>query len=164
MLQLLKYKWEDFHDYCSLVADDQVMKYITGKGMSKEQAREKFTSIMQINEENDLLGYFKVIDYNAGLIGDCKLVRYKYDCSALEIGCLLKQVFWKKGFGTRICESLLERIAEIAPDDDIIGVIDPDNIASRRLLEKFGFKSYFVGEEDGIPTEKLVLRKIGFLN
>ncbi|MBD1422122.1 GNAT family N-acetyltransferase [Sphingobacterium chuzhouense] len=159
MLQLLKYKWEDLHDYRSLVADDHVMKYITGKGMSEEQAREKFMSIMQINEEDDLLGYFKVIDYHAGLIGDCKLVRYKYDRSILEMGYLLKHAFWRKGFGTKICEKLLERATEIAPNDNIIGVIDPDNIASRRLLEKFGFKSYFVGEEDGIPTEKLVLCK-----
>lgn len=159
MLQLLKYKWEDFHDYRSLVADDQVMKYITGKGMSEEQAREKFASIMRINEDDDLLGYFKVIHDDVGLIGDCKLVRYKYDRSALEIGYLLQYAFWRKGVGTKICEQLLERAAEIAPNGDIIGVIDPDNVASKRLLEKFGFKSYFVGEEDGIPTEKLVLRK-----
>jgi len=158
MLQLLKYKWEDFHNYCALVADDQVMKYITGKGMLEEQAREKFASIMQINEEDDLLGYFKVIDNDVGLIGDCKLVRYKYDRSVLEIGYLLKQVFWNKGFGTKICETLLERAAEKAPKDDIIGVIDPDNMASKRLLEKFGFRSCFVGEEDGMPTEKLILR------
>ncbi|TYR32990.1 GNAT family N-acetyltransferase [Sphingobacterium phlebotomi] len=159
MLQLLKYTWEDFYIYCSLVADGRVMKYITGEGMSVEQAKEKFASIMQINEENELLGYFKVIDHDVGLIGDCKLVRYKYDCSVFEIGYLLQHAFWRKGVGTKICEKLLERAAEIAPNDDIIGVIDPDNVASKRLLEKFGFKSYFVGEEDGIPTEKLVLRK-----
>ncbi len=159
MLQLLKYTWEDFYIYCSLVADGRVMKYITGEGMSGEQARKKFASIMQINEENELLGYFKVIDHDVGLIGDCKLVRYKYDCSVFEIGYLLQHAFWRKGVGTKICEKLLERAAEIAPNDDIIGVIDPDNVASKRLLEKFGFKSYFVGEEDGIPTEKLVLRK-----
>lgn len=159
MLQFQKYTWEDFQDYCSLVADDHVMKYITGRGMSEERAREKFTSIMQINEEDDLLGYFKVIDHDIGLIGDCKLVRYKRDRSALEIGYLLKQVFWKKGFGSGVCKALLERAAEIAPDDDIIGIVDPDNIASCRLLEKFGFKSYFVGEEDGVPTQKLVLRR-----
>ncbi|PRD57215.1 GNAT family N-acetyltransferase [Sphingobacterium gobiense] len=159
MLQLVKYKWEDFHDYCALVADDHVMKYITGKGMSEEQAREKFTSIMQINEEDDLLGYFKVLDDAAGFIGDCKLVSYKYDRAVLEIGYLLQQIFWKRGFGTKICETLLEQAGEIAPCKDVIGIIDPDNIASRRLLEKFGFESYFIGEEDGVSTEKLILRR-----
>lgn len=158
MLQLLKYKWDDFHDYCSLVADDHVMKYITGKAMSEEQAREKFTSIMEINEESDLLGYFKVITDHTGLIGECKLVRYKYDPFLLEIGYLLKQTFWKQGFGTKICEQLLDRAAVVAPDTDIIGVIDPDNVASKRLLEKFGFESYFVGIEDNLPTAKLILR------
>lgn len=157
MLQLLKYTGKDFDDYYSIVADDQVMKYITGNGMSKKQAREKFTSIMQINEEENLLGYFKVIDHNHGLIGDCKLVRYKYDRSMLEIGYLLKYAYWRKGFGTKICKKLLGKSAEIAPKDNIIGVIDPDNVASKRLLEKFGFKSCFIGEENDIPTEKFIL-------
>ena len=159
MLQFLKYTEEDFDDYYSIVADDQVMKYITGKGMSEKQAMRKFTEILQINKEDDLLGYFKVIDRDTGLIGDCKLVRYKRDRSVLEIGYLLKRTFWKKGFGTKICAKLLEKTEEIAPNDDIIRVIDPDNIASKRLLEKFGFESYFVGEENGVPTEKLVLCK-----
>lgn len=159
MLQILKYKQEDFDSYYSLVTDDQVMKYITGKGMSEEQALRKFTEILQINKDDDLLGYFKVIDHDTELIGDCKLVRYKRDRSVLEIGYLLKRTFWKKGFGTKICQKLLEKAAEIAPNDDIVGVIDPDNIASKRLLEKFGFERYFVGEEDGVPTEKLVLHK-----
>ncbi|PRD48387.1 GNAT family N-acetyltransferase [Sphingobacterium haloxyli] len=159
MLQLVKYKWEDFHEYCILVADDHVMKYITGKGMSEEQAREKFASIMQINEEDDLLGYFKVLDDAAGFIGDCKLVRYKYDGAVLEIGYLLQQTFWKRGFGTKICEALLGQAEKIAPYKDVIGIIDPDNIASRRLLEKFGFESYFVGEEGGVSTEKLIFRR-----
>lgn len=158
-LQLLKYVWEDFPGYRSLVADDQVMKYITGKGMSEKQAREKFTSILQINEEDDLLGYFKVIDHDAGLIGDCKLVRYKYDRSVLEIGYLLKHTYWNRGFGTKICEKLLAQAGEVAPYDDVIGVIDPDNMASKRLLQKFGFESYFVGIEDDMPTEKLILWK-----
>ncbi|MBD1431377.1 GNAT family N-acetyltransferase [Sphingobacterium sp. DN00404] len=157
MLQFLKYKWEDFDNYYSIVADDQVMKYITGNAMSEKQAREKFTSIMQINEEENLLGYFKVIDHNYGLIGDCKLVRYKYDRSMLEIGYLLKYAFWRKGFGTKICKKLLRKSAKIAPKDNIIGVIDPDNVASKRLLEKFGFKSCFIGEEDDVPTEKFIL-------
>lgn len=159
MLKFIKYKWSDFSNYCSLVSNDEVMKYITGKGMSEEQAREKFTSIMEINEESDLLGYFKVITDHAGLIGECKLVRYKYDRSLLEIGYLLKQTFWKQDFGTQICEKLLEQAEEGAPYNDVIGVINPDNVASKRLLEKFGFESYFVGIEDDMPTEKLILRK-----
>ena len=39
------------------------------------------------------------------------------------------------------------------------GLIHPENKASKRLLEKFGFQSYFIGEENGIPTEKLLLQK-----
>jgi hypothetical protein len=41
----------------------------------------------------------------------------------------------------------------------VIGIIDPDNAASRQLLTKFGFQSYFVGIEDEVATEKLILKR-----
>src|SRR5690606_21751695 len=103
MLYFIKYIPEDFVDYCGLVGNDEVMRYITGKGMTQAEAREKFTSILEINEEDEKLGYFKIIAEGLGWIGESKLVRYKHDRSVLEIGYLLKQEFWKRGFGTQIC-------------------------------------------------------------
>ncbi|MNL68026.1 hypothetical protein D3C87_1926870 [compost metagenome] len=58
-----------------------------------------------------------------------------------------------------ICTKLLSLAEELFSTVDIIGIIDPDNAASKRLLEKFGFKSYFIGIEDDLPTEKLILKK-----
>lgn len=159
MLSLIKYLPEDFMDYCNLVGNDDVMRYITGKGMAVSEAKEKFTSILEINDEENMLGYFKVVDDALGWVGECKLVRYKYDRSLLEIGYLLKQEFWKQGLGTQICEILLQRAIAVAPHHPVIGVIDPENTASKRLLEKFGFESYFSGIEDGVPIEKLILRR-----
>ena len=158
-LRFQKYSWQDFPDYSTLVADDQVMKYITGTGMTEKQAGEKFESIIKIGEESEALGYFMVLNSDGVFSGDCKLVHYKYDPSLFEIGYLLKQQFWKQGYGTAICENLLQLAATIDPNRDIVGVIDPANVASRRLLEKFGFESYYLGMEDDVPTEKLILRK-----
>ncbi len=53
-----KYLPEDFDAFHDLVKADDVMKYITGKGLSEEQARKKFDSILEINQDPDL-GYFK---------------------------------------------------------------------------------------------------------
>ncbi len=154
-----KYLLEDFDAFHDLVKADDVMKYITGKGLTEEQARRKFDSILAINQDPDL-GYFKVIEADTQrLLGDCKLVNYKKDPTVFEIGYLLRQEHWGKGLGTQICESMLALATTLNPDKDVIGIIDPDNTASRRLLSKFGFKSFFVGIEDDIATEKLLLKR-----
>ncbi len=62
--------------------------------------------------------------------------------------------------GTTICTQLIKIAKEVAPSKDIIGIIDPDNQASRKLLEKQGFIRYFIGSEDGLRTEKLILKNI----
>ncbi|WP_437918865.1 GNAT family N-acetyltransferase [Sphingobacterium sp. LRF_L2] len=152
-----KYTVKDFAIYYSLVKDDDVMKYITGKGMSENEAQQKFDSILSINEQEDALGYFKLLDQKGFLIGDCKLVNYEKDPAVFEIGYLLKKAYWNRGLGTQVCENLLALATKLDFYKDIVGIIDPDNIASKRLLEKFGFKSYFIGIEDQLPTQKLRL-------
>lgn len=155
-----KYQLEDLADYYNLVKDDRVMKYITGKGMSETEARAMFDRFLKINQLDYSLGYFKVFDSEQRIhIGECKLVNYTKDASVFEMGYLLKEQFWKKGYGTEICEHMLALATAIDPYKDVIGIIDPANTASRRLLEKFGFKSFFIGTEDRLPTEKFVLKR-----
>jgi ribosomal-protein-alanine N-acetyltransferase len=77
---------------------------------------------------------------------------------SLEIGYLLKKEFWQKGIGTLICTELIKVTKEKFSDFKIIAIIDPENIASRKLLEKFGFESYWKGIENDIPTEKLKMK------
>lgn len=158
-LILKKYNEADFPAYYDTVREDQVMKYITGKGMTVEQAKVKFTSIQNINNADPALGYFQVIDSELQQnIGECKLVNYAKDPSLYEIGYLVKEAYWQKGYGTAICQQLLTLASALNSDKTVIAIINPDNLASRRLLEKFGFISYFVGTEDDIPTEKLRLQ------
>ena len=152
-----KYEVEDFETYYSLVSEDHVMKYITGKGLTKPEAQKKFAEIIEINKEEEELGYFKVYTEKDVHIGDCKLERYERDKNWLEIGYILKESYWGQGYGSLICERMLLLADWVAPDADVIGIIDPQNEASKRLLEKFNFRSFFIGVEDDLPTEKLRL-------
>lgn len=153
-----KYSESDFDIYKTLVYDDDLMRYITGTALTEEQAQTKFKSILGINKKEEKLGYFKILTVTNVFIGDCKLERYKYDPSILEIGYILKKDYWGRGYGTSICKEMLTLASTYFPGQDIIGIIDPDNIASKKLLQKFGFESYFVGVEDNLPTEKLLLK------
>jgi len=158
-LEFKKYTPEDFTLFKELVKEDEIMKYISGKGLTPKKAEKKFTSILDINTD-PLLGYFKVIDSESQLfLGDCKLVNYKKDPTVFEIGYLLQKEFWRKGLGTKICESMLAMAKHIDANKDVVGIIDPNNVASRQLLIKFGFQRYFIGIENDIATEKLILKR-----
>jgi len=153
----VKYIADDFKWFQTLVFDEEIMQYITGEILTPDQALEKFNAMVAINKEEEELGYFKLIGYNTEFIGECKLERYAQDKSMLELGYILKKAYRRKGIGTLICQELLSIAAEHYPNMPIIAIIDPDNLASRSLLEKFNFKSFFVGVEDNLPTEKFIL-------
>lgn len=158
-ITLTKYLKNDFSTFFSLVKEDNIMRYISGKGLTEEEARKKFDSIININSKEAKIGTFKIYNNAGKFIGDGKMEWNKRDRTKLEIGYILKEEFWGKGYGSMICEKLLSLAEGEFPAVDVIGIIDPENVASKRLLEKFGFKSYFIGEEDDLPTEKLILQK-----
>lgn len=159
-LKFEKYHPKDFKLYYDIVKKDEVMKYVFGRGMTTEEASLKFDSVLKINAEQATLGYFMVLDSETNeVMGDSKLVPCTHREQALEIGYLLKQTHWRKGIGSTICQHLLAMAKELHPTYDVIAVIDPDNLASRNLLHKFGFQSYWKGVEHDLATEKLILKK-----
>lgn len=155
-----KFQPEDFSLYYSVVKENEVMKYVTGKGLAVEEAKTNFENYLLLNIDEGPIGYYKIIQEKTGShIGNCKLVNYKYNNSQFEIGYLLKQEFWGQGIGTKVCEFLLNLADEENPSRSVVGIIDPKNAGSKRLLEKFGFITYFLGIENNWETEKLILRK-----
>ena len=56
----------------------------------------------------------------------------------IEIGYVLKKSAWGKGFATEACKRLLKFAFEETPLKEVVATIDPENTASRRVLEKCG--------------------------
>ena len=56
----------------------------------------------------------------------------------VEIGYVLKESAWGKGFATEVCRRLLRFAFEDTPLDEVVATFDDDNRASRRILEKSG--------------------------
>lgn len=93
-------------------------------------------------------------------MGHSKLEPHINDNSVIEIGYILKKENWRKGLGITICTKLLSLATKSYLNLDVIAIIVPKNLASRKLLEKFGFKSYSIGVEDDLPTEKLIFKRL----
>ena len=56
----------------------------------------------------------------------------------IEVGYMLRKSAWGKGYATETCFRLLRFAFEDSPLGEVVAVTDPDNAASRRVIEKCG--------------------------
>lgn len=159
-ITLVKYTASDFDLFKRMVSDDETMKYIAGNGWTESQARIHFDSMLETNCKENGLGFYKVVNQKNEFIGNCSLERYKYNSTMLEIGYVLKKEFWRMGYGSSICQEILAKASHLYPKLQVIAIINPNNLASKALLEKYGFELYFTGIEDGQFSEKFILKRL----
>lgn len=145
---------QDFEFFYSLSGNEQVMKMITGRPQTREEARKKFDSLQENNKWRDTLGSFIVIERKSSeQIGFAKLEITGENPHEAELGYVLLPKFWGRGYGGEIAEQLMG-VAEADPGlTRIYAYVDPSNIASRKILLRLGFISESIGEIDGLPTE-----------
>lgn len=158
-IKLAKYIDSDFDLFNTMVSDDETMKYIAGNGWTESRARLHFDSMLEINCKEEGFGFYKVVNQENEFIGNCSLERYKYDSEIIEIGYVLKKEFWRKGYGSAICQEILAKANHLYSELKVIAIVNSDNLASKKLLEKYGFELYFKGLEDGRLSEKFILKR-----
>lgn len=130
----------DYARYCTLAMDARVMAMIAaGLPMTPEEARVAYDRMLRVNMEQHPLGRFQVLDAQTGTFaGLAKLEHVPDEPGAAEVGYMFAPAFWGRGFGTELVRHMLA----LARQEDIptvIGLVKPENIASRRVLEKNGF-------------------------
>ncbi len=147
---------EDFEDYFSLVANEKVMAMVTERAIPLEEARNDFKLLLYKNEKHEEFGNFKVLERATNnFIGLGKLEINENDFNEAELGYLLLPEFWGKGYGSEIAEILLNKAEELKLLHRIIAIIDPKNVASKKILLKNNFISEKICEIDGLPGEIL---------
>lgn len=151
---LEKLSADDFEDFYSLAGNEQVMKMITGKPQSREEARAKFKALLKNQRWNASLGSFMIFQQErSDLMGFAKLEIKAEKQQEAELGYMLLPEFWGLGYGTEIAEFLMRK-AESDPDiSRVYALVDPANTASRKILLRLGFHSEKSGHMDGLPTE-----------
>ena len=144
----------DFEAFFSFAGNEQVMKMITGKSQTREEARAKFNALLGNQRWKESLGSFMIFQHESSdLMGFAKLEIKAEKQYEAELGYMLLPQFWGYGYGTEIAECLLKR-AESDPDlKRVYALVDPANKASRKILLRLGFNSEKSGQMDGLPTE-----------
>jgi len=152
-----KFTTNDFNSYFKLVSNYEVMKMITEKGLTHEEALKDFNKIIETNSIHPILGTYKVFNLANDFIGLAKLeIRESKDAEA-ELGYMLLPNYWGMGVGSSIAEELIELAKEQKDLKKLTAIIDPINMASRKILIKNNFISKEFKDFDGLPGEVLEL-------
>ncbi|NBA87805.1 GNAT family N-acetyltransferase [Emticicia sp. CRIBPO] len=149
----------DLEYFLDLAMREEVMRFITGRALTREEATERFANNLRINREDPSYGFFIALSKEDGsLAGYAKLV--KDTENEYEAGYSLHPGFWGKGYATEILGTLIDYASKDPAIRSLMAKITPENNASRRVLEKKNFVSYLFEKGESGDTEyfRLTLR------
>ncbi|MCP2040731.1 RimJ/RimL family protein N-acetyltransferase [Neisseria sp. HSC-16F19] len=155
-LLLEKFTAADFADYFRLVGDTQVMAMITERALPETEARTEFEQLLANNALHPDFGCFKVSDEQGRYLGLGKLALDAANSRQAELGYMLLPAYWGQGMAGEIARTLVAQ-ARAQDLDGLFAIIDPANLASRKILLNNGFIHQEYKEFDGLPGEILSL-------
>lgn len=147
-LVLRKLQKEDaqaLYEYFSL---DDVTKYCDLESFKEiQEADELIKNWNQRYEKNQGIRWGITLKSESRLIGTCGFHNWIMEHHKAEIGYELNPQYWNKGIMTEAIQEILKYGFQVLELNRIEAFIDPQNISSRKLLEKSGLR------EEGLLKE-----------
>ncbi|NIE96937.1 GNAT family N-acetyltransferase [Acinetobacter sp. C26M] len=159
-IKLEKFHMHDFNLYYQLVGNEKVMAMITERAIPEEEAKKDFQLLIINNQLHPNFGHFKILDVNTNeYIGLAKLEIKNLNDSEVELGYMLLPSYWGKGIARKVSQQLLSDAKKQNSIHRIFAIIDPQNIASRKILTSQGFVHTEFKDYDGLAGEILELKQ-----
>jgi RimJ/RimL family protein N-acetyltransferase len=114
-----------------------VMRYITGKPRTIEEARAEMIVLLKLDDGEH--GHFVAEEKETGDFVGFFIVRRFEAPEETETGYRLREKYWGKGYATEGTRAVLHYIFEKLNRPFAVAVVEAGNVASRRVLEKNGF-------------------------
>lgn len=138
-LALRLYAETDKTDFVNLFTDELVMKHVGDGVLTIEQAENLWRKLFEkLYAENcrTIWAIFALDD--ARYVGNASLRPRPTRPADWEIGYVLKEKEWNKGFATEIARRLIEYGFDALNLPEIFATVDDDNFPSIHVLEKSG--------------------------
>lgn len=131
---------DDAHEVFALRSDKKIMKYIPRPiAKNLEDALEHIKTVKETIEKKDGINWAITFKGQPKLIGIIGIYRIKKEDHRGEIGYILLPEHHNKGIISEAIQTVLTYAFETIGFYSIEAVIDPDNVASERVLIKAGF-------------------------
>ncbi len=119
--------------------DTEVMRFIPGGPRPPDEAAREAQDQIFLDQHSPHLGYWAIEERaNAGVHGWAALKKLNID--DIEVGYRLLRPAWSRGIATEAAARLLDYGFLTLELDRIVAVTFPENIASRRVIEKLGLR------------------------
>ncbi|WP_221390383.1 GNAT family N-acetyltransferase [Dyadobacter sp. NIV53] len=126
----------DQDKYYSLCRNENVMKFVTGHALSREESDKMFREFLIENKSDNYFGrYFIEERFTGELIGAVKLDKI---WNEIEIGYRIMEEYWGRGIATAIAKDLISFARDTLNAKRVIAFVNVENAASIRVLEKAG--------------------------
>ena len=142
----------DLPVYLGMAMNEKVMMYITGKALNIKEAQERLRTMTDTNKQIPGIGFYMVFEKNSHeFVGLGKLVFVKDNTA--EIGYSLLPQHWGKKYASEIAGFFISYAHSLSYINDLVALVNPENIASKKLLANFGFTWLETGFLNNLPTE-----------
>ncbi len=139
-LRLRHFTPKDADELYYIYSHPELFRYMSNeKPILWEQTKELIDSLIE-NWRRHRFGVWAVTyKKNQKLIGHCGL-KFLENTKEVQMGYLLLKSYWGRGLGTEAAKATLKYGFEVAQLKTIVAIAKPENIASRRVMEKVGMK------------------------
>lgn len=127
---------DNLDDFYLWTSDPEITKYMTWEPYTNKSDALKF--LIHVAEKHP---WFKAICFENKIVGSITLTpgKGRHACRA-ELGYMLARNYWGKGLMTAVVKQAIAQGFKDLKIHRIEALVDPQNIASQRVLEKAGMK------------------------
>src|SRR5215210_381488 len=128
----------DVDDLMGIFSDPVAMRYYPGT-KSRQDAEEWVRRVQECYRDHGFGLWVAVLEDSGAFAGQCGLTVQEVEGkNEVEIGYLLLRKFWGRGLATEAARAARDHGFHMPGRERLVSLIDPGNLASRRVAEKIG--------------------------
>jgi len=137
---LRRMEMADVDDLMDIFSDPVAMRYYPGT-KSRQEAEEWVLRVLRSYREHGFGLWVAVLEGSGEFAGQCGLtVQVVEGKDEVEIGYLFLRKFWGRGLATEAARAVRDHGFNTLGYERLVSLIDPGNLASRRVAEKVGLR------------------------
>lgn len=158
----------DYHDVYDYAKDDEVTHFLSWDSyLSIDQAKASVQNVFLSRPSNGVPSAYAIFHkHDHKMIGTCDVFSVKWDDARGEIGYVMHKDYWNRGYMSRVLKEVIAFAFEYLHLEYLDIRHHPDNVGSRRVIEKNGFTyvgdTFFKHYDMDIPSYKMT--KEDYLN
>lgn len=155
----------DAEDLFEMDSDAAVHRFIENKPVTKIEEIHQVVEILQKQYKENGIARWAVEDKISGeCLGWCGLKFFREPLNGhanfYELGYRFKQKHWGKGYATESARAVLEYAFKNLPIDTIYAITHPENVNSKNVLFKLGFRYVETFNYDGDATDWFEVKRM----